>query len=259
MLLRRMTEHIKNQNWLAIFIDFVIVVVGVFIGIQVANWNDDRLENKLSEDFTQRLREDIIEEAWDFQYMIEYYTDVQQNAERVLADLEDGVKLNDIELVIAAYRASQINIITRRRATYDELVSIGKIDLIKDKLLRKTATGVYDFPFYESIYTSGYESKYREIFRMHINSKVQEALSLKCGDRNVNALDYQGIVDSIDYPCNPEIDEDLVKDTAETIRTHELFLPYLRLRLAQLQASINSVKYYYPEITENLNKFRDVN
>lgn len=60
---------------------------------------------------------------------------------------------------------------------------------------------------------------------MHINSKVQEALSLKCGDRNVNALDYQGIVDSIDYPCNPEIDEDLVKDTAETIRTHELFCP----------------------------------
>lgn len=147
MLLRRMTEHIKNQNWLAIFIDFVIVVVGVFIGIQVANWNDDRLENKLSEDFTQRLREDIIEEAWDFQYMIEYYTDVQQNAERVLADLEDGVKLNDIELVIAAYRASQINIITRRRATYDELVSIGKIDLIKDKLLRKLLQGFMIFHF----------------------------------------------------------------------------------------------------------------
>ena len=42
MLLRRIIEHVKAQNWFAVGIDFVIVVVGVFIGIQVANWNDAR-------------------------------------------------------------------------------------------------------------------------------------------------------------------------------------------------------------------------
>ena len=42
MLLRRVTKHIKEQNWFAVGIDFVIVVIGVFIGIQVANWNDVR-------------------------------------------------------------------------------------------------------------------------------------------------------------------------------------------------------------------------
>jgi len=40
VLLRRVVKHIKAQDWTAIVIDFVIVVVGVFIGIQVANWND---------------------------------------------------------------------------------------------------------------------------------------------------------------------------------------------------------------------------
>lgn len=256
MLLRSITKHVREQNWFAVFIDFLIVVVGVFIGIQVANWNETRLENKLSADFTERLREDITEEAWDFEYMIEYYTDVQQNAERVLADLEGTQVLSDLDLVIAAFRASQINIITRRRSTYDELVSIGKMDLIKDQLLRDTAIAVYDFPFYDSIYTSGYESKYREIFRMHIHSQVQMALSIHCGDKNVNPLDYQGIIDSIDYPCDPAIDEALIVQAAETIRNHELFLPYLRLRLAQLQASIFSLKNYYPELTFNLKKFR---
>lgn len=39
MLLRRVTKHVKDQNWFAVGIDFVIVVIGVFIGIQVANWN----------------------------------------------------------------------------------------------------------------------------------------------------------------------------------------------------------------------------
>lgn len=49
MLLRRITEHVKAQNWFAVAIDFVIVVVGVFIGIQVSNWNEacsDRLSER---------------------------------------------------------------------------------------------------------------------------------------------------------------------------------------------------------------------
>ena len=44
MLLRRITEHVKAQNWTAVALDFVIVVVGVFIGIQVSNWNDARAD-----------------------------------------------------------------------------------------------------------------------------------------------------------------------------------------------------------------------
>ncbi len=43
MILRRITEHVKTQNWFAVGLDFVIVVVGVFIGIQVANWNESRI------------------------------------------------------------------------------------------------------------------------------------------------------------------------------------------------------------------------
>jgi hypothetical protein len=42
MILRRVIQHVKKQEWTAIWIDLVIVVVGVFIGIQVANWNDER-------------------------------------------------------------------------------------------------------------------------------------------------------------------------------------------------------------------------
>ncbi|WP_412061300.1 hypothetical protein [Rubrivirga sp. IMCC45206] len=43
MIFRRIAEHVRDQNWTAVGIDFVIVVVGVFIGTQVANWNAERL------------------------------------------------------------------------------------------------------------------------------------------------------------------------------------------------------------------------
>lgn len=42
MLLRHMTKHVNDQNWFAVGLDFVIVVVGVFFGIQIGNWNEAR-------------------------------------------------------------------------------------------------------------------------------------------------------------------------------------------------------------------------
>lgn len=57
MILRRVIEHVKAQNWTAVGLDFVIVVVGVFIGIQVANWNASRSDEHAYQDAMRRLAE----------------------------------------------------------------------------------------------------------------------------------------------------------------------------------------------------------
>ena len=61
MLLRRITKHVKEQNWFAVGIDFVIVVIGVFIGIQVANWNESRAEGARAESIKARLASEFID------------------------------------------------------------------------------------------------------------------------------------------------------------------------------------------------------
>ncbi|MFC2954067.1 hypothetical protein ACFOOP_19175 [Marinicaulis aureus] len=55
MILRRITEHVKTQNWTAVALDFVIVVMGVFIGIQVSNWNAARIADAQAGDLLQRM------------------------------------------------------------------------------------------------------------------------------------------------------------------------------------------------------------
>ena len=47
MILRRITKHVKDQNWFAVALDFIIVVLGVFIGLQISNWNDARAFDQL--------------------------------------------------------------------------------------------------------------------------------------------------------------------------------------------------------------------
>ncbi len=59
MLLRRVIEDVNSQNWFAIGIDLVIVVVGMFIGIQVSSWNDGRVERQLSGSYMQRIHSDL--------------------------------------------------------------------------------------------------------------------------------------------------------------------------------------------------------
>lgn len=67
MLLRRITKHVKDQNWFAVGIDFVIVVIGVFIGIQVANWNDARTNEYRESEILGTIYDELVEDRVEFQ------------------------------------------------------------------------------------------------------------------------------------------------------------------------------------------------
>ena len=241
MLLRSITRHVKDQNWFAVAIDFVIVVVGVFIGIQVANWNDERVREKDSKEFTARLAEDLNFEAWVYQATIEYYDDVLANAERVVAALEGRTEPDNEALMIAAFRATQFTFSPRARATFDELSSTGRLDLIKDDALLKTAILIFEFQGYDLFFGLGNDAGYREAFRKYIPVTVQYELADACGDRFVPLGDYQAIVDALDYPCDPEIDEQALAGAAAILRKNPAFLPDLRLRTVQLHTMLTTL------------------
>jgi hypothetical protein len=59
MILRRVIQHVRKQEWSAILIDFVIVVVGVYMGIELGNWNEDREARADYERALERLSVEI--------------------------------------------------------------------------------------------------------------------------------------------------------------------------------------------------------
>ena len=58
MLLRRFVAHARKQDWMAIAIEFVLLVLGVFLGIQVSNWNTERENRQKAAVLTDPLQED---------------------------------------------------------------------------------------------------------------------------------------------------------------------------------------------------------
>ena len=59
MIMRRFAQALKDQNWTSILIEFVLLVVGVFLGIEVANWNSARIERALAATYLSSLAEDV--------------------------------------------------------------------------------------------------------------------------------------------------------------------------------------------------------
>ena len=73
ILLRRISKHVKDQNWFAVFIDFAIVVIGVFIGLQVANWNDTQSTKAELRASLERLDKEITHNMELIDVVLDYY------------------------------------------------------------------------------------------------------------------------------------------------------------------------------------------
>ena len=59
MLFRRISAHVRAQSWFAVLIDFLVVVVGLFIGLQIDTWWENRKELAMEQVYLAELLEDF--------------------------------------------------------------------------------------------------------------------------------------------------------------------------------------------------------
>ena len=57
MLLGSVIAHVKDQNRIAVGIDFAIVVAGMLVAFQVTEWNEDREDRGWERTFLEDIRE----------------------------------------------------------------------------------------------------------------------------------------------------------------------------------------------------------
>lgn len=257
MILRRVVENLKHQHWTAIGIELVIVVLGVFVGMQVSNWNEERDTDQRAAVFTQHLLEDLREEAWGYQLMIEYNQQVRANAERAESALTGEVPLDDEALLVAAYRATQCKQKLRRRATHDELISTGTIGLIRDRTLRDLAMRVYSMPTIDNFVREGMESRYREAFRMTVPIAIQRTLAQSCGDKLTPVGDYASLAHSLDYPCHTGLPGTAIREAAAALRGNPMLLPSLRKRAVDIVTRLGDLMTNNSEIRKGLMAIAD--
>ncbi len=137
MLLRRIAEHVKAQNWFAVFLDFMIVVVGVFIGIQVANWNQTRADHQTEATYLELLCGDLRSTMANAETQIEFEQFQTKLAnETFLLVGEAPSETRRQKLAIALSQLGTRRTLKVDSPTFLDLQSSGKLGLVSDSELR---------------------------------------------------------------------------------------------------------------------------
>lgn len=145
MILRRLTEHLKAQNWMAVALEFVIVVTGIFVGLQVSNWNEARQDRVRERSYYRQLLLDLEADQATGRRGVAAADDGDGHAETLLALIETGaeVEIGDHDLIRAVPAAGYAYLPRATRTTYDELISTGTLSLIRDVRLKRALSGYY--------------------------------------------------------------------------------------------------------------------
>ncbi|MEE2525937.1 hypothetical protein V0U79_06130 [Hyphobacterium sp. HN65] len=139
MILSRIASALKAQNWVAVVIEFVIVIAGVVIGFQITAWNAGRQERVDEERFLVDLHEDVV--------LAETLSG--RLRERRLTRLDETLSMLDtlfrrngrdsltVNECITIGSLQYFNINVPDLTAFTELAEAGRIDIIRDDDLRR--------------------------------------------------------------------------------------------------------------------------
>lgn len=182
MLLRRVIAHLRKQEWTAIAIDFVIVVVGVFVGIQVSNWNAARIEQAQEREFIVRLHEDF-EESIAGQTRDLDFLDQQLSDQAVILASLDACAMAP-ENAVAFQRGVQtlgyINPPRFYRRTIDEMADAGETDIIQNGAIKARLAEIVALVEWRA---AGFSLTSSEHYRNIIDAQVRYDLDRTFPDR----------------------------------------------------------------------------
>lgn len=167
MILRRVISHFRKQEWTAIGIDFLIVVLGVFVGLQVQEYSSARSDRQSETEILGTILDDVrlerLELAEGMQAALlsikaantalvaagepPMTALVMPSSDRHLSDASLDVSALDLSALIELADISEANVWnpivvrpfpTESSLAFETLVSAGKLEIVEnDALIRR--------------------------------------------------------------------------------------------------------------------------
>ncbi|MBU1188314.1 MAG: hypothetical protein KKC01_04710 [Gammaproteobacteria bacterium] len=204
MILRSITKHVRDQNWFAVGIDFLIVIVGVFIGIQVANWNEARLEAREEVLLVERIRADFERIEEDAERSLAYHRERAADLEVLVRSLRRGSLTVEDRLAVerALFLGPAFQTSADNSGTFRELLSSGRANLLRDKVLLNELVAYEDFLerfdvalAYFMDMASGVQQAFTSRFEYDIEASFfDNDLQLKLEQPAISSFDFDAMV-----------------------------------------------------------------
>ncbi|MEZ5921719.1 MAG: hypothetical protein R3C60_10260 [Parvularculaceae bacterium] len=196
MILRRITAAFKRQDWFTVGIETLIVVLGVFLGLQVNNWNAAREGRRAEAQYLSQLQGDLHNIEGEINAQIEF----EKFQTNLATDVFDLIRNGD-----AADRAQKISmglnqLIVRRTLrtqspTFLDLQGSGRLELISDPVLRAAIISY----FYRTSRLEAAVDKNNEFF-------VDQGFNVFVWNKSVPARPWNNALMKEPLPTSSELD-----------------------------------------------------
>jgi hypothetical protein len=139
MIPRRIVDAFRRQDWFTVFVETMIVVLGVFLALQVNNWNEGRKDKALETAYLERIYFDMVRSIEGAERDTPWIEERLRTQEAVLKSLRSGTLADDDKkdfergLLFFGY----IQQPDRNWQTVRELESSGRMSIIRDAGLRE--------------------------------------------------------------------------------------------------------------------------
>jgi len=123
MILRRLATAFRKQDWFTVAVETLIVVLGVFLGIQLGNWNQARAAQARETGLLIELREEIETSIRVTNQKADAFGQVVDAGKRSLDFIAAGRDCGSAcwPVLVDFFHASQWQPIDVNRSTYDEM------------------------------------------------------------------------------------------------------------------------------------------
>ena len=138
MILNRLASAIRKQDWFTVLLEFVIVVFGIFVGLQANEWEQERQDRKQELASLERLFLEsknalrLLEKSLQHQQRL---NQMRRNAVQ-FADGSAPVPEDELPLKIGFNTLARFPSVVPVSVAYDELKSSGQMQLIRSAALR---------------------------------------------------------------------------------------------------------------------------
>lgn len=145
MFINRLASALRRQDWPTVIIEFLLVVLGVLLALQLDNLNEERKDRAVFQHYLEQLQADLESDIQRAEWRIETTRDQDEAATYLLSVIEGtiGEDINHNKLVRAVLAAGYASVDLVNSQTYDELVSTGNLRLFPDSELKRAVVTYY--------------------------------------------------------------------------------------------------------------------
>ena len=236
MIFKRTVANLRAQNWLAILIELFIVIVGVFIGNQVSNWNNGRIEQRENVRMLRNLKPEAAAMIENFAIIRRYYGVTRRYADTAFAGWRGDPAVSDREFVIAAYQASQNTYTGINGDTWSQIFGSDRLRSLEDAELRAELSVLMTTDY--ATLESELFSAYREHVRQVIPEDIQDAIRATCGDQRVAGT--AGLV-RLPPTCSLDLPDERFRIAAAALRDEPQLVGEMRWHFAAVASYLENI------------------